>query len=337
MDFKELKKTKLGVPLKLMNRQLIAAIVLTIIAIIFFGWSYTIYQEDLGEAIDFSNFVASENAEENEYVSLSITEDPLLFAEYDSNSHESKYYFLWNGNYMYIGYLDYDAYQKIVKDGFQNGNYTVYGKTKKLPDDVINIAIDAYNETYGEKFLTKTNYMNYFGYFYIDVSSPLHDATFQMLAGTIFIALAIVCYVLYFMRRGQTKKMIASKSKTEWNKILNEVEQESTKYYKNFKLYLTENYVIDISRSLQVFEYEDIVWMYQYELRQYGVLSQRNIVVATKSSKKKAVIANTDGIRKRSKKDVTEIMESIASKNTDMLIGFTKENREKAKELYGIK
>lgn len=337
MDFKELKNTKLGIPLKLMNRQLITAIVLTIIAILFFGWSYAISQEDLGEALDFSNVVASETAEENEYVSLSITEDPLLFAEYDSNSHDSKYYFLWNGSYMYVGYLDYDTYQEILKDGFQNGNYTIYGKTKKLSDDVINIAIDAYNDTYGEKFLTQNNYMNYFGYFYIDASSPLHDTAFQMLAGTIFIALAIVCYVLYFMRRGQTKKMIVSKSKTEWNKILNEIEQESTKYYKNFKLYLTDTYVIDISRSLQVFKYEDIGWMYQYELRQYGVLSQRNIVIATKKNKKKYIIANTDGIRKRSKKDVTEIMEWIASKNPDMLVGFTKENKEKAKELYDIK
>ena len=228
MNLKELKNTKVGVSLKLMNRQLVTAIVLTVIALLFFGWSYAIHEEDLGEPANFADMVANGDVEDDQYVSVNITREPRLFGETNSDEKEAKYYFLWNGN------------------------YTIYGKTKVLSKEMIQLAIEAYNRDYGEEFLTSTNYANYIGYLYIDAATPLHDTQYQNLGGVIFAILALGCYVLYFINRNRMNRFVQSISKTEWNRILDEMEQDSVKYDKKLHLYLTENYVIDVSVPLQI-------------------------------------------------------------------------------------
>ncbi len=335
MNLKELKNTKVGVSLKLMNRQLVTAIVLTVIALLFFGWSYAIHEEDLGEPANFADMVANGDVEDDQYVSVNITREPRLFGETNSDEKEAKYYFLWNGSYLYIGYLDYDTYQDIIEDGFKNGNYTIYGKTKVLSKEMIQLAIEAYNRDYGEEFLTSTNYANYIGYLYIDAATPLHDTQYQNLGGVIFAILALGCYVLYFINRNRMNRFVQSISKTEWNRILDEMEQDSVKYDKKLHLYLTENYVIDVSVPLQIIKYKEIVWMYQHEIKQYGMTTLRNIILVTKD-KKKHTMGSADGFKKQPKKELTEIMEWITSKNPEILVGFTKENKEQAKDLYGI-
>ena len=54
-------------------------------------------------------------------------------------------------------------------------------------------------------------------------------------------------------------------------------------------------------------------------------------------SKKRHVVAQLPGYTKKSKEVNKEIMESIMSKNEKMLVGYTKENRNRMKEEYQIK
>ena len=76
--------------------------------------------------------------------------------------------------------------------------------------------------------------------------------------------------------------------------------------------------------------------MYQFQMKRYGITVNKSIVLVTKN-KERASIANMDNFMKRSKKEFTEIMNFIISKNESIVLGYTKENRKQMKDLYGIK
>lgn len=337
MNLKELKKnSKLGQSLKLNNRALIAALIMILISAIFFGWAYVLTTSDKGTPQNFSDLLASQSIKEGIYTSLTVTEEPHVFAEYDDNLTSDKFYFLWNGDLLHIGYLDYSTYSDLKSKAVEVDSPTIFGVTKKIPLDVIDIAIETYNEAVGETFLTKDNYSQYIGTLYIDVVSPVQDNTFQLIFGFVFLLLGVILLVTYIVRQKQTKKGIRSRSESEWKKIFSELDSDTTKSYKKINLYLTENYIVDLGSGLRVIEYKDIVWMYQFQMKRYGMTVSKNIVLATKN-KEKISIANMDNFMKRSKKDFSEIMNYIVSKNEGIVLGYTKENKKQMKDLYGIK
>lgn len=340
MKLKDLKGTKLNEAMKVTNRYLVGAIVLALISAIFFTWVYFIRTSDLGEAENFTDIVANGSIEEDVYTSLYVTDEPYVFAEYDDSSTSSKYYFLWTGDeensYLNIAYLDYETYKTLSSEDITEKDRTIYGRTKRIPSDVLQLAIEGYNELVGTEFLTYSNYYNYIGYMYIDASSDLYDSSLQEVAGMIFAVLAIIYLVIYFMRRSRTNKTLDSRSDSDWKHVIEELEDLETKYYKKLNLYLTPSYIVDFSNGLHVVKYSEIKWMYEYQLKRYGITASRSIIVYGKN-KKRISIANMDNFVKRSKKDFTEIMEFVLSKNNDMLVGYNKETKEQAKKLHGIK
>lgn len=58
----------------------------------------------------------------------------------------------------------------------------------------------------------------------------------------------------------------------------------------------------------------------------------KSLMAMLKDGKTKALL-QVDGITKKSTSIINEVAETIASKNEKILIGYTKENREKSKEI----
>lgn len=337
MNLQELKKnTKLNRALQLNVRCLLAGFAMLVIAVVLFVWAYFISAKDLGKPQNFTDLLSNSETKEGMYASLTVTDEPFVFAEYDDHLTSEKFYFLWNGEFTHIGYLDYATYTDLRTKTAEVNSPTITGITKKIPDDVLDLAIEAYNEILGVTFLTRDNCEDYLGLYYIDVVTPAYDNGIQIVGGIIFAILSIAMFIIYLTRQGKTKKGIRSRSESEWKKIFSELDNDDTKFYKRLNLYLTENYIVDLSNGLRVIEYKDIVWMYQFQMNQYGITINKNIVVATKN-KEKVSIANMDNFMKRSKKDFTEIMNFIVSKNESIVLGYTKENRKQMKDLYGIK
>lgn len=336
MNVKELKKTKLSDCFKITTRVYVVAIIFLLITIVFFGWAFVLEDTNKSDAKDFLESRIGMQTKEKEYVSLDVTMGPTLFAEYDTMITSDKYYFVWSGDALNIAYLDYGTYQEVTTKTSNEESIKIYGVTKTIPTDVLEIAIDVANDIVGEDFLTMDNYQDYISTMYIDAVNPLHDNSIQIVAGIIFALLSIAFFILAIVRQRLTKKSIQSRTESEWQKILTELDDENVKHYKKINLYLTDNYIIDLSNGLRVIEYKDIVWMYQYQLKQYGMTTNKNIVIATKNGKKVS-IANMDNFMKRSKKAYTEIMDFIVSKNSSIALGYTKENKKEMKNLYGIK
>ena len=158
-----------------------------------------------------------------------------------------------------------------------------------------------------------------------------------MLVGIIGWFTGFVMLLAQFIGYRRLKKTIKNMDDNVWEDINKELEEEEAFYYKSAKLALTKNYIVDFSTGLKVFKYNEVLWMYRYELRQNGIKSQMSIILFVKNDKKRHVVASMVGYTKKSKEINREIMDAIMNKNKKMLVGYTKENREKMKEEYQIK
>ena len=77
------------------------------------------------------------------------------------------------------------------------------------------------------------------------------------------------------------------------------------------------------------------MWLYPYEQKYNGITNSSCLIVVTKD-KKKIKIATVSGFHLKLNKIYPEIMQFIDQKNSSVLIGFTKENQQKIKDLYQI-
>ena len=65
---------------------LILSIIFLGLTIIFFGWAFYIQKNIKDDNISLHEMIASGSNEENKIVTLTVTEKPFVFAEYDSDS-----------------------------------------------------------------------------------------------------------------------------------------------------------------------------------------------------------------------------------------------------------
>ena len=332
---KNIKSKKIKTAVSLINRYLLVAIVLFLLAIPFYIWAYMIETQEEKTPVGFTEQVASGTLTSGEYAELKVTEVPSVFAEYDSSKTSDKYYFVWSDNYLVIAFLDYDTYEKLNQEDIRENPITIRGITQETPNDVIELAISGYNEMVGEEFLTTTNYQSYLSTLYIDTTADLYNSTLQVFFGVLFTVLGIIFLTMFIAYRKKFKKMWKHYSEREWDRISKELESDEVKVYKKSRLYLTEHYIVGLNHGLTVVPYEDLAWVYPYQLKQYGITTSRSLVLWTKK-RERYTVASLEGIMK-SKAMMEEVIDFIVSKNPSLLVGFNDENRKRAKDLYQIR
>lgn len=331
---KEVKSNQIKEIVKKNKTNLIiwGVVMLCSMAIFFLG----IYMNEFRKATDFHEILAKGDKTENKLVSVEVSEKPYVFAYYPGDS-TGKFYFLWDENYMYIAFLSLKEFNRLNVDDIKNHPVTVKGITKTIPSDIKKLALEAYNESVdSENKLTSADFGNYFGLIYLDETEVDVATVACVLIGLIGGMAGFICFLTQVIHSVKLKNRIKNISDEDWEIINKELDAEESFYYKNAKLALTKNYLVDFSKGLKVFKYSDILWMYKYEYRYNGVNTQLSIILYTKD-KKRHVVATLPGYTKKSKVVNKEIMESIMDKNKKMYVGYTKENRQLMKEEYQIK
>ncbi len=280
--------------------------------------------------------------ENNQYASVDVQLMSNFFATNDYAGIEHKTYFVWDENYIYIVDLNdknrealntiFDYSYRGDKEEEQPDPVTIKGMTKAIPSDLKKIAIDAYNELYGEKKLNTTNFKDYFGVVYLDTfESPMTNITTEFIVCLPTLIIGFIILFVYFRKNSTTKKCI-QKMENKWDDLLNEMDASDTFHYKKAKIYITRNYLVNYANGLEVYNYQDMVWIYPFEYRYNGSLSQKSIFVVTKDSK-----AHKLATVSASKKNLIlfdELYDTFLNRVPNVLSGYTKENREKAKEMY---
>ena len=308
---------------------LILSIIFLWLTIIFFGWAFYIQKSIKDDNISLHEMIASGSNEENKIVTLTVTEKPFVFAEYDSDSKSDKYYFLMDKDYLYVGYLDYDTYLKLNQIG-TGDSITIKGITKTIPSDIVDIAIEVYNEELGKEFLTKGNYKNYIGSIYIDTVNSIYQDTIQIVLGCVFAIFFVVYFISYMIHNRNLNKF--KKDTVLWGKIKTELDSSNIIEHSKLGLYLGKNMIIDYSKKLNILNYQDMAWVYLHENKYNGITNLRYLMVVLKNNKK-IQIAYVGGFHPKLKEEYVKVMEEIYQHNQTILIGYTKENREQIKKL----
>lgn len=268
----------------------------------------------------------------NKKAYLDVYTTPYKFAVYDDTS--DAYYFVMDDKYMYVSYMSLTDYNNLNKEDIKTNPVKIEGITKKTPDDIKKLAIEAYNEAMEneEDKLTINDFDNYFGSIYIDMTQS--DETigdFQYLMGVIFGILGLVMFIIFVVCKMSFKKNIRKLDSSEITKIDMEMNDPEAFYYEKAHLFLTKNYIINFAGIFNVINYKDIIWIYPFVMRTNGIKTGQSIMVVTKDGKAKKV-ADIDVFTKGKKEIFDEIFNTIASKSDKIIIGYDKESQMKAKE-----
>lgn len=331
---KEVKSKQIQDILKKAKTNLVVWIIVAICSMAIVALS--VFMNDFRKSTSLHEILAAGESPENKLVHVEVSEKPYVFAYYPGDN-TGKFYFLMDEEYMYVGFLSEKTFKELDVDSINENHVTVKGMTKKIPSDIKKLALEAYNEAVDkENKLTSSEFGDYFGLIYLDETETDYMQVILLLVGVIgwFAGLAgTISQIIVVVRLNKTIKKFDEK---EWETINKEMESDDAFYYKNAKLALTKNYIIDFAGGFKPIKYRDILWMYKYEYRYNGVKTQVSIILYTED-KKRHVVAALPGYTKKSKEVNKEIMETIMQKNEKMLVGYTKENRNRMKEEYQIK
>lgn len=287
------------------------------------------------------NPIPLKDAKEGDYAKIDVYLMTDYFATEDSSSISHKSYFIWDNNRYFIADLNEETrkqlneiyeYSYSEEDLEEPEVVTIKGIATEIPSTLKDIAIKSFNQLAGENIVTSLTYKDYFGSVYLDTyENPMTLLVSKLIYAVPSLILAIICLVSYFHKVNTTKKSI-TKLGSKWENVLSEIRNTDTIYFQVAKLYLTRNYVVSEMNGLEIFAYSDIVWIYPYEYRYNGVLSQKSIFVVTKDSKAHR-LANVSA----SKKNLLlydNLYDTFLNKVPNALNGYTNENKVKVKEMY---
>lgn len=316
--------------------KLIVALVLLAMCIINEFSFYMVMQDVKKNPVAFSDV-----SKVGEYSCIDVRDISDGFADYsnDDSTSMSAYYAIDEEN-LYIISLNKEEYKKFdeIVDYWVNGDedakepdpVRVCGLTETIPSNLRSLAVEYYNEMFPDNTITNTQFSQYFEYYLNTDRGPEEDFMVSSMAAGVFLIIALIFLALYINDKRKTKKTMA-KYANEMDAIKMEISAPDTLYEKKAKVFLTANRIINVSSGMEIYDYKDIIWVYPHELRQNGYTTQKSIYVVTKDNKAH-IIANIS-MSKKNNVLFDEIYESLMLKMPDALHGYTKENREKVKEM----
>ena len=306
-------------------------LVITIL-LIYFGIKYE--NQDLPKEISMNEIIADGKDDENVYSYINVNIKPYLFAVYETDGVEenSKFYFVMDkDNYLYIVYMNEKKYEELNIDDIKENPIKVNGITKKIPNDIKDLAIKSYNELMEDTYLTSDNFKEYVGLIYLDTVQPVYDSSLYYIGAFlsgIFFLIIIITYIVIILKNKKTLKNITYE---ELAKIDAEISGMNESEYSNLKIYLLKEYLVDLGNNIIILKYSDILWAYPYEQRYNGLLINKCIKIVDKNNKRYDV-ASSKIYNKDKDMILQEILQKFKEKNSEIILGYNNENRKLVKE-----
>ncbi|MCM1053302.1 MAG: hypothetical protein NC483_04955 [Ruminococcus sp.] len=317
---------------KKINNLLIIGIVCAVLTAVCLGMGAYADKKEPKDAMYLNDVIMDKNNAKDVSAYLNVAYDPYSFAEYDDATNKS-FYIISDGDYYYIAYMNDSDYRKMDKSNLKEKPVKIYGKTKTITSDIKKLALETYNEgVEADKKITLSDFNDYFGGVYLDTTEINMSSTIMVLIGVITGMMTWVYLLLFVVRKVQTTNVLKKIDDSELEKIEKELDDKDAFHYEKAHLILTKNYIVSLTGKLLFLKYKDVIMMYEYRLRQYGVTTNKSLMVMDRLGKVKPIV-QVDGVTKKSKAIINEVAETIASKNEDMLVGYTSDNLKKAKEI----
>ena len=320
---------------------LLVAIIFFIIAAVMIGWAGNIQEEELPEPRNMHSVIVFDSNKENVYAKIDAQLLTDCFASYgEGNSNDEKYYFVDDKDgYYYIVCLTDETFKKM--ENLYNYTYTegaelpesitITGITKSITPELRKIAIDSYGEIFSDDNVNEENFENYYGTVFLKEGEDPREPDMQYIFAFLALVFFLIAIIEYLIIKIKTKKgMKKLKNSEDYDRIEAEMESDEKDEFLKVGTVLTKNYVVDGSFGFKAIKYTDIDWVYPFEFKQYGITTNRRIIVYTKD-KKMHNIAMSDAISKKGRNEFDEIYNKLREKAPNAAFGYTKENIEKFK------
>ncbi len=316
---------------KKINNLLIIGIVCAVLTGVCFGVGMYASNRKPKDA-KYLNDVIMDNNAKDVSAYLKVAYEPYSFAEYDDATDKS-FYIISDGEFYYIAYMNDSDYKKMDKNNLKEKPVKIYGKTKTITSDIKKLALDTYNEGLeDDKKISSSDFNDYFGGVYLDTTEINSTSVVLMVIGVITGMMTWVYLLLFVIRKVQTTRVLKKIDDSELEKIEKELDDKEAFHYEKAHLILTKNYIVSLTGKLLFLKYKDVIMMYEHRLRQYGFTTTKSLMVMDRLGKVRPIV-QVDGVTKKSKAIINEVAETVASKNENIIVGYTSDNLKKAREI----
>ena len=299
---------------------------------------YIGYQEQHGKIevkTSMQEIEGKETSLEDQEAYIDVAIEPYVFAAYEKDGvrEDYKYYLAMDkDNFLYVLFMDTTNYQKLSKST-QEKPIRISGITKKIDNDIKELAITAYNEELEEEYLTLENFDEYVGPILLDTTIRIDDSMIYYILSLVSFTFCLGIFIVWLIVELKNKKVLKKYSKEELEKIGMQIYSLTNNPYRDMKLYLTKSNIIDLANGIVILKYEDLTWAYPYEYRYNGLLVNKVIKVITNNNETYE-IANTKLIKHDKDKNIDDILDILKKKNPKLKTGYNKEIKKEVKETF---
>ena len=314
---KEISKTKTG---------FIVGLVILLIAGALFIFGGSSSNKSKENAIPFGQAYNEDLLEEDICVYVAISEAPWEFGSYDNSEY---YSYIWDDNDLYILRSTKSQLDKIKKEVAEKGSYIVKGTITELNDEVMEHALEAYNE--GEdpaNQFTKEDFEGYMQGVGLNYKAQTSASSGLYVLGLIVGLFAILFMGLYGLRFFGYSNVIKKLSDAEAMQISGEIDSPQTEYIKKARTYLTPRYIMSFGNKLVFVRYEDIVWAYEFVQRTNFVPTASNIRLRTRDGQN-LIISDMAAVGREAV--IRKIFETIYNRNPEVDFGYSQDLIQKYK------
>lgn len=251
----------------------------------------------------------------NEYYYVAQGSDTLLYlvriSQSDFDAMQAQY------NYWVSTISDEPAAESAVPVPL-----VISGYSTALPNDILAAVAQTYS--YSEEEMA-----GYLGDYYLDAVGGTNSQNRQAL---LFFAIvcAFIALVIAFSLWKKNKNIEKSLTSLEQSgQLLSAWNELSASRYNDSGdgVDLTEHYIFAKGTG-EIISYSDIVWAYEHLIRRRFTVVNRYIILCLKDNTKRTVMP----LRNRQTAN-ERILAAIAEKNPAAMLGYSKENKEKYKEI----
>lgn len=148
-----------------------------------------------------------------------------------------------------------------------------------------------------------------------------------------FLLIAAIAYIVIAIGvNNRISKSLKRYSPSEIDDMNQEI-QNQPKHFKKQNIFFTEHLIIDYSTGIDMFHYNEILWMFPYIVR-HNTKEKEWYVSFVTLDKRTHTIVNIEKFDKVSENEYIDMMKYVHDLNQNILVGYTDENIKIMKEKY---
>jgi hypothetical protein len=322
MSFKnhpKIKKARVG---KILG--LVISIVLVFAGIFSFFAFELVKQYKSNNKISFAEAYNEERLDEDIYIYVDVTQEPYEIGHYSDNE---QYYYVSDGYDLYVIKCSKSESNYIGDMVRQDGSYELVGTVTRLSEEVIDTAIEVYNE--GEEDPDEIINREDFDWYFQDVALNVHmqsnAETILILIGFVLLVIGTIAFIAAIIEMSRYSSAFGHISEMDGQMIAAELDSPQTVYLKNARTYLTPRFIVSLGSRCAIIPYANILWAYKYSHSYNFVPVVENVRIYTTDHRLIAV-AEMHAFTSRKQQAIMSIFSAIQYYNPNVRFGYTNEN-----------